>query len=46
MDSITIQSEIARLRIQDRLMEAGRMREARDVHTPRRPRPRDPERSR
>jgi hypothetical protein len=45
MDPVTIRWEIARLRIEDRIAEAARMRRARNVHTPRRPQPRDPERS-
>jgi len=46
MDPVMIRWEIARLRIDDRVAEAARMRRARDVHTPRRAQPRDPERSR
>jgi hypothetical protein len=40
MDAGPIQSEIARLQIDDRLAEANRVRIARRVHSPRRPRPR------
>jgi hypothetical protein len=39
MEAETIQMEIARLRIDDRLKEAERIRKARSIHTPRRPRP-------
>jgi hypothetical protein len=40
METITVQMEIARLRIDDRVREAQRVRRARALHSPRRPAPR------
>jgi len=42
MDTRSIQTDIARIRIDDRLAEAARARRARAVHSPRRPRPEQP----
>jgi hypothetical protein len=39
MEAVTIQMEIARIRIDERLADADRARRARNVHSLRRPRP-------